>query len=147
MASLAGYGGAAGDEQRGLPDHRRQHPADHRAGVARGIDVGSVEHGVALATHRAARAGLGLGEQVHQPQRQAFGARSASSPKASFSSERSAAVDEVHIGGVGDACVDHRVSNGTCGGVDLRRAADFLGCEVGCCCSADDEPLVGVQPR
>src|ERR1700741_3396 len=55
--------GAAGNIDFGGPDKRRKRPTDEGARVARGGDVGIVQHGMAVTAQLSVVAGLGLAEQ------------------------------------------------------------------------------------
>ena len=52
--------GTTGDEEARVAQHARHQPTDRAANMALGIDVTILPHGVALATHLAARVRLAL---------------------------------------------------------------------------------------
>src|SRR6266404_5473012 len=59
--------GAAGNIDFGVPDKSRKRPTDEGARVARGGDVGIVQHGMAVTAQLSVVAGLGLAKQSNEP--------------------------------------------------------------------------------
>src|SRR5260370_41357095 len=59
--------GPARDIDLGMPDQRREHPADEGARVTCGGDIGIVEHGMAVTPQPPVVAGFGLSQQSNKP--------------------------------------------------------------------------------